>query len=197
VNALSAASRTAHLSHRRHPGSGRTLSDAVGEHEVAVLCAVSRSASARKRARTARRRRATAHAISVIEHGQTHPLNMERLTVDQGFLRRPWPRGRSRCDPADDAQDLYDGVPMDEVRKCAILAARSLTRKTRHTATSARLLLNSVRYESWAKSHPGAIIPLRRILSRFIKRGSTRDCWTSARAVRPALAGARWMPTTI
>jgi len=121
-----------------------------GEHEVARAYVLYREARARERARNRETQAAaTAHAISVIEHGQTHPLNMERLT---GLIKDSCEGLGRAVGPAVIVQmtlkDLYDGVPMDEVRKCAILAARSLIEKDpAYSYVTARLLLNSVRYE--------------------------------------------------
>ena len=43
-------------------------------------------------------------------------------------------------------RDLYDGGPMDEVRKSAILAARALREKDpSHSLVTARLLLHPIR----------------------------------------------------
>src|SRR6266404_7815789 len=102
-----------------------------GEHEVARAYVLYREARARERARNRETQAAArAHAISVIEHGQTHPLNMERLT---GLIKDSCEGLGRAVGPAVILQmtlkDLYDGVPMDEVRKCAILAARSLIEK--------------------------------------------------------------------
>ena len=121
-----------------------------GEHEVARAYVLYREARARERARNRETQAAaTAHAISVVEHGQTHPLNMERLT---GLIKDSCEGLGRAVGPAVILQmtlkDLYDGVPMDEVRKCAILAARSLIEKDpAYSYVTARLLLNSVRYE--------------------------------------------------
>src|SRR6267142_908606 len=121
-----------------------------GEHEVARAYVLYREARARERARNRETQAAaTAHAISVIEHGQTHPLNMERLT---GLIKDSCEGLGRAVGPAVILQmtlkDLYDGVPMDEVRKCAILAARSLIEKDpAYSYVTARLLLNSVHYE--------------------------------------------------
>ena len=46
-------------------------------------------------------------------------------------------------------KDLYDGVPMDEVRKCVVLAARTLIEKDpAYSFVTARLLLDAIRFEA-------------------------------------------------
>ena len=50
---------------------------------------------------------------------------------------------------AETRRNLYDGVPIDEVHKAAILAARTLIEKDpAYSFVTARLLLDSLRYEA-------------------------------------------------
>ena len=121
-----------------------------GEHEVARAYVLYREDRARERARIREARPATATpGINVVEAGQTRPLEMERLTE----LIKESCEGLGRAVDAGlivqmTLKDLYDGVPMDEVRKCTILAARSLIEKDPgYSYVTARLLLNSVRFE--------------------------------------------------
>jgi len=127
-----------------------------GEHEVARAYVLYREERARERAK-AREAQAAAAAsgqvINVVEGGQSIPLDLGQLTA----LIKDSCEGLGRAvDPAVILQmtlkDLYDGVPMEEVRKCTILAARSLIEKDpAYSYVTARLLLNSVRYEVLGK----------------------------------------------
>ena len=121
-----------------------------GEHEVARSYVLYREERTRERARQKEARPgARQSALNVIEDGVSRPLDVDALTtlvkesceglgsaVDSGVILQLTLR------------DLYDGVPMDEVRKSAILAARSLIEKDpAYSYVTARLLLNSVRHE--------------------------------------------------
>ncbi len=122
-----------------------------GEHEVARAYVLYREDRARERASNREAHAATSSipSINVVDAGQTRPLELERLStlikdsceglggaVDAGLILQMT------------LKDLYDGVPMDEVRKCTILAARSLIEKDpAYSYVTARLLLNSVRFE--------------------------------------------------
>jgi len=147
-----------------------------GEHEVARAYVLYREERSRERAKNRETQAAaTAHAINVVEHGQTQPLNMERLT---GLIKDSCEGLGRAVEPAVILQmtlkDLYDGVPMDEVRKCAILAARSLIEKDpAYGYVTARLLLNSVRYEVLGEevSHAQMHSRYAEYFPGFIKRG--------------------------
>src|SRR5256885_5367734 len=99
-----------------------------GEHDVARAYVLYREERAKLRAQEKAAR--TNHArVHVVENGQRRPLDrdaLQRLVV-------------AACEGLADAlpepileatlRDLYDGVPMDEVRKSAVLAARALIEK--------------------------------------------------------------------
>ena len=148
-----------------------------GEHEVARSYVLYREDRARERARNREAHAAASSipSINVVEGGQTRPLEMERLTA----LIKDSCEGLGRAVDAGlilqmTLKDLYDGVPMDEVRKCTILAARSLIEKDpAYSYVTARLLLNSVRFEVLSEEVTQAGMHSRYsdYFPQFIKRG--------------------------
>jgi ribonucleoside-diphosphate reductase alpha chain len=118
-----------------------------GEHDVARAYVLYREERARARAQE-KAARTTEPGLHVVEGGQ-------RRLLDRDELRR---RVAAACEGLADAsadailettlRDLYDGVPMDEVRKSAILAARALIEKDPcYSFVTARLLLDTIRLE--------------------------------------------------
>ena len=148
-----------------------------GEHEVARAYVLYREDRARERARNREAHAAASSipSINVVESGQTRPLEMERLTA----LIKDSCEGLGRAVDAGQIlqmtlKDLYNGVPMDEVRKCTILAARSLIEKDpAYSYVTARLLLNSVRFEVLGEevSQAGMHTRYGDYFPQFIKRG--------------------------
>ena len=123
-----------------------------GEHEVARAYVLYRERRAQERAQEKSAKgakEAPAGAIAVVENGVSRPLDLERLTQ----LVRESCEGLSDVEPESilkaTLKDLYDGVPMDEVRKCVVLAARTLIEKDpAYSFVTARLLLDSIRHEA-------------------------------------------------
>ncbi|HTL26086.1 MAG TPA: ribonucleoside-diphosphate reductase subunit alpha, partial [Burkholderiales bacterium] len=123
-----------------------------GEHDVARAYVLYREERAKARAqeKAAREPQPAAQTVlHVVEDGVRRPLDLEAL----GALLR------SACTGLGEAvapaaileatlRDLYDGVPMAEVRKSAILAARALIEKEpSYSYVTARLLLETIRME--------------------------------------------------
>jgi ribonucleoside-diphosphate reductase alpha chain len=147
---------------RRQPGGGtlhiEDIQDQVelalmrsGEHDVARAYVLYREERARLRAqqKAAAQAEAKPHVISVVDGGVARPLDPVRL---QGLVKDSCEGLGRSVDPDLILQsiykDLYDGVPMDEVRKCATLSARALIEKDpAYSYVTARLLLNSIQYE--------------------------------------------------
>jgi ribonucleoside-diphosphate reductase alpha chain len=122
---------------RRQPNGGtlhiEDLQDQVelslmrsGEHDVARSYVLYREDRTRERAK-GKKEHEPAFALNVKENGVLRPLDVKELTAQI----------ESACEGLGDAvnpqqilshtlKDLYDGVPLEEVRKCTILSARSL-----------------------------------------------------------------------
>src|SRR5712691_2033171 len=118
-----------------------------GEHDVARAYVLYREERAKLRANE-KAARATDAGIHVIENGQRKPLEREAL----GRMVAAACEGLAGALPEaileTTLRDLYDGVPMDEVRKSAVLAARALIEKDpAYSYVTARLLLNIIRLE--------------------------------------------------
>jgi ribonucleoside-diphosphate reductase alpha chain len=120
-----------------------------GHHEVARAYVLYRERRAQERARQAPAAPAAEAAFMVTDRGNRVPLDAGRLQTliesacaDLGADVRP--------DPilAETKRNLYDGVPIDEVHKAAILAARTLIEKDPgYSRATARLLLHTIRRE--------------------------------------------------
>jgi ribonucleoside-diphosphate reductase alpha chain len=87
--------------------------------------------------------------ITVVEHGVSKPLDLTRLAA----LVKESCAGLAEVEPERilkaTLKDLYNGVAMEEVRKCVVLAARTLIEKDpAYSFVTARLLLDSLRHEA-------------------------------------------------
>jgi ribonucleoside-diphosphate reductase alpha chain len=123
-----------------------------GEHDVARAYVLYREERARERARLKEAQHAAApqpQVVHVVEDGISRPLDLARLT---GLVTDSCAGLGDAVEPGVILQgilkDLYEGVPMEEVRKASVLAARSLIEKDpAYSYVTARLLLNSIRHE--------------------------------------------------
>jgi len=124
-----------------------------GEHEVARAYVLYRERRAQERAKQRETQAQDAAAqlvINVTEKGKSRPLDMARLTT----LVQDACEGLGRAvDPElilqGTLKDLYEGVPIGEVRKSLILSARALIEKDpAYSYVTARLLLHSLRLET-------------------------------------------------
>src|SRR6185436_12430425 len=168
---------------RRQPGGGtfhiEDVQDQVelalmrsGEHDAARAYVLYREERSKARAQEKVARKES--DLHVVENGQRKPL-------DRDLLRR---RVAAACEGLADAlpdpivettlRDLYDGVPMDEVRKSAVLAARALIEKDpAYSYVTARLLLEIIRREVLGQetSHAQMQAGYGAYFPKFIARG--------------------------
>ncbi len=120
-----------------------------GHHEVARAYVLYREMRAQERARQTASVVRSEPALTVIDGGERVALDLARLAAlfesaceGLGADVRPEPI------LAETKRNLYDGVPIEEVHKAAILAARTLIEKDPgYTRATARLLLHAIRKE--------------------------------------------------
>ena len=145
-----------------------------GEHEVARAYVLYREK--RNQERAAQRSAADQeHAIHVVDGGQRHPLDMQVLraqvqSASEGFGEEIDIDAILQAA----ARDLYDGVPLAEVERSLILAARARIEQDPHYAfVASRLLLDSIRHEVLGRSVSQAAMAneYANYFPEFIRRG--------------------------
>ncbi|MGV3494735.1 MAG: ribonucleoside-diphosphate reductase subunit alpha, partial [Ramlibacter sp.] len=117
-----------------------------GHHEVARAYVLYRERRAQERAKQSQEQAPAAPQFHVLDRGQRVPLDtgaLQALIVSAceglGADVKPEPI------VAETQRNLYDGVPLDEVYKASILAARTLIEKEPdYTFVTARLLLHTI-----------------------------------------------------
>jgi ribonucleoside-diphosphate reductase alpha chain len=120
-----------------------------GHHEIARAYVLYRERRTQERARQFAQSAPVAHVLHALEAGQRVPLDLNQLrskieTACAGLGEQV------QAGPilAETMRNLYDGVPMDEVYKASILAARTLIEKDpAYTYATARLLFHTISRE--------------------------------------------------
>jgi ribonucleoside-diphosphate reductase alpha chain len=156
---------TAHVVHallRRQPAGGtfhiEEVQDQVelalmrdGAHDVARSYVIYRDKRAQERA--ARARELPAHdaapaPLTMIENGSRVALDLPRIRALVESACEGLSEVSAQAILDDTLKNLYDGVPLDEVYKSTILAARALIEtEPAYTYVTARLLLHTLRRE--------------------------------------------------
>jgi ribonucleoside-diphosphate reductase alpha chain len=146
-----------------------------GAHDVARAYVLYREKRAQERAARQAQAEPKAPQLSMLEDGKRVPLDLARL---QALVE-------SACTGLDDyvaadpivaetVKNLYDGVPLDEVYKSAILASRALIEKDpAYSQVTARLLMHTVRREALGEEVTQAEMAQRyaQYFPQFIKHG--------------------------
>jgi len=120
-----------------------------GHHEIARAYVLYREKRTQERARQASPAAVAQHTLYVTDRGQRVALDIEGLhrlieesCAGLGTDVKPEPI------VAETKRNLYDGVPIDEVYKAAIMAARTLIEKDPdYTYVTSRLLMHTIRRE--------------------------------------------------
>jgi ribonucleoside-diphosphate reductase alpha chain len=147
-----------------------------GEHEVARAYVLYREKRAQERAQEKQKKAPATEdtTLHVLDNGVRKPLDFERLTD----LVNASCAGLADAEPnrilKATLKDLYDGVPMEEVRKCVVLAARTLIEKDpAYSYVTARLLLDALRFEALGEEASQADMQTRyaEYFPQFVKHG--------------------------
>jgi ribonucleoside-diphosphate reductase alpha chain len=146
-----------------------------GEHEVARAYVLYRERRSQERAAKRQESAVEQPSISVLDKGVRKPLDHAALThLVESACSNLGEYVTAEPIIADTVKNLYDGVPIEEVYKSAILAARALIEKDpAYSQVTARILLHTVRREvlgeditqEQMKEHYSQYFP------KFIKRG--------------------------
>jgi ribonucleoside-diphosphate reductase alpha chain len=152
-----------------------------GEHEVARAYVLYREKRTQERAAklAAQPERAAAPVLNIVDAGVARPLDMGALRAliessCAGLGEFVQPEGVL----AETLKNLYDGIPIEEVHKSAILSARALIEKDpAYSQVTARLLLHTVRREVLGQevSHAEMAAGYAEYFPRFVKRGVEAD----------------------
>ena len=146
-----------------------------GEHEVARSYVLYRERHAQERATAKAEVAPQPSVINVIEKGVTRPLDIQALrtiilSACSGFESTTSPQ----VIETETIKNLYDGVPLEEVYKSAILVARTLIEKDpSYNQVTARLLMHLVRREVLGEEALQSEMDERypEYFPKFIKRG--------------------------
>ena len=119
-----------------------------GHHEVARAYVLYRERRSQERAKQGQPVVATTEPVlTVIDRGQRVPLDFAQLRkVIESACAGLGAEVKAEPILAETKRNLYDGVPIDEVHKASILAARTLIEKDPgYTRATARLLMHTIR----------------------------------------------------
>jgi ribonucleoside-diphosphate reductase alpha chain len=173
---------------RRQPGGGtfhiEDVQDQVelalmrsGEHEVARAYVLYRQkrAEARSQEASAQKKSSKYGAISIVDGGTRKPLDVAAL---RDLVKSACEGLGNDVNPAtivdETLKNIYDGVPIEELRKSAILSARALIEKDpAYSYVTARLLLHTIRQEVLGEevAQAGMMRRYSEYFPEFIKRG--------------------------
>jgi ribonucleoside-diphosphate reductase alpha chain len=146
-----------------------------GEHDVARAYVLYRAKRMEERAQQQSAKPAEALQIHVTENGQSRPLDLNEvrslITAACVGLEK---HADAEAILAETVKNLYDGVPVEELYKSAILAARALMEKDpAYSKVTARLLMHTIRKEVFGQEVAQADAQQAYIeyFPKFIKKG--------------------------
>ena len=148
-----------------------------GEHDVARAYVLYRAKRMEERAQQQAAKPVADNTpqLHVVENGQRRPLDMEEV---RDLIGAACIGLEKHVDASaiisETVKNLYDGVPVEELHKSAILAARALMEKDpAYSTVTARLLMHTIRKEVFGKEVAQADAPAEYLeyFPKFIKKG--------------------------
>jgi len=151
-----------------------------GEHDVARAYVLYRAKRMEERAQqNSGKTDFVAPQLHVIEDGQVRPLDINEVRT---LITAACVGLEKHVDAdailAETVKNLYDNVPVEELHKSAILAARALMEKDpAYSQVTARLLMHTIRKEVFGKEVAQADAPAEYLeyFGRYIKKGIAAD----------------------
>jgi ribonucleoside-diphosphate reductase alpha chain len=153
-----------------------------GEHDVARAYVLYRAKRMEERAQqqgSAAKSDFAAPQLHVVEDGQSRLLDLDEVRT---LITAACVGLEKHVDAdailAETVKNLYDGVPVEELHKSAILAARALMEKDpAYSQVTARLLMHTIRKEVFGKEVAQADAPAEYLdyFAKYIKKGIAAD----------------------
>ncbi|GAB3539640.1 ribonucleoside-diphosphate reductase subunit alpha [Noviherbaspirillum agri] len=150
-----------------------------GEHDVARAYVLYRAKRMEERAQQRTSANVSIPQLHVTEDGQRRPLDLEQV---RKLITSAYVGLDKHIDAeaifAETVKNLYDGVPVEELHKSAILAARALMEKDpAYSKVTARLLMHTIRKEVFGQEVAQADARIHYIdyFPKFIKKGIQAD----------------------
>ena len=151
-----------------------------GEHDVARAYVLYRAKRMEQRAvQKAALPASDAPQLHVIENGQRRPLDLQQV---RDLIEAACIGLEKHVDAeaimAETLKNLYDGVPVEELHKSAILAARALMEKDpAYSTVTARLLMHTIRKEVFGRevAQADAATTYLDYFPKYIKKGIEAD----------------------
>ena len=150
-----------------------------GHHEIARAYVLYRERRTQERAKKAAPEAPKALALHALDGGQRVLLDLDRLKgLIESACANLGPDIKAAPILAETMRNLYDGVPMDEVYKASVLAARTLIEKDPdYTYATARLLFHTIAKEVLGQDIDQAGMAQAYVdyFPHFIKKGVDND----------------------
>jgi ribonucleoside-diphosphate reductase alpha chain len=150
-----------------------------GHHEIARAYVLYREKRTQERAKKVNQEAPKAPLLHALDNGERIVLNLDRL---KGLIQSACAGLGADIKPdpimAETMRNLYDGVPMDEVYKASVLAARTLIEKDPdYTYATARLLFHTIAKEVLGRDVVQAEMAQAYVdyFPQFIKKGVDND----------------------